>query len=109
VTTTKAVVSDTTQTARATITVVDTAIADAIDGASEIVLGLQSTDADLDLGVQERDMVMQVKAGNEALGTATWEDGTWRFSIDSRHLDSPITFSIVGQTGVAPVTVHFTR
>ena len=109
VTLAKAVYADAVQTAKATVVVVDTTIADAVEGASEIVLGLQGSDADADLGVQERDMVMQAKAGNEVLGTATWQDGEWHFSIDSRHLDRPITFSVVGQTGVAPVTVHFTR
>lgn len=102
-------VSDATQLAKATIVVVDTAIADAVDGTSEIVLGLQSSDAELDLSAQAQEMIMQVKLGNEVLGTATWQDGTWKVSIESRHLSDPLTFSIDGQTGVAPVTVHFTR
>lgn len=104
-----AVVHDASTAARYAISVIDTTVAETSGTATTIVLGLKASDADAGAKAQSKDAWVVAKVGNEVVGSAQMDNGAWTVTIDSRHLSSPITFSVGGHHDIAPLTVHLSR
>lgn len=73
---------------------------------TDIVLGLRDSDVDAGAKASSRDAWVVAKVGNEVVGSAQMDGGRWTVTIESRHLSSPITFSVGGHEDIAPLTVH---
>lgn len=96
-------------TASTTLKVI-TATADSTAATTtDIVLGLQGSDVDAGAKAQSKDAWLVAKVGNEVVGSAQMDGGQWTVTIESRHLSSPITFSVGGQHDIPPMTVHLSR
>lgn len=76
---------------------------------TSIVLGLQESDVDAGAKAQSKDAWLVAKVGNEVIGSAQMDGGQWTVTVESRHLSSPITFSVGGQHDIPPMTVHLSR
>jgi hypothetical protein len=96
-------------TASTTLRVVTATADSTTDTTTDIVLGLQGSDADAGAQAQSKDAWLVAKVGNEVVGSAQMDGGQWTVTIDSRHLSSPITFSVGGQHDIPPMTVHLSR
>jgi hypothetical protein len=83
------------------------------DRATTIVLGLQGSDADFGGSAASKDAWVVAKVGDEVIAKSDCDNGTWTLTIESKHLDSPITFSLGGDdtdpATAAPLTVHLSR
>lgn len=92
-----------------TLKVVDT-VGDRVTGtAMDVVLGLDSTDVDAGAKAQAKDAWVVAKIGNEVVGSGQMDNGQVTVTIESRHYNSPITFTLGGHNDVAPITVHLSR
>lgn len=96
-------------TAATTLKVVTATADSAAATTTDIVLGLQGSDAGAGANAQSKDAWLVAKVGNEVVGSAQMDGGQWTVTIESRHLSSPITFSVGGQHDIPPMTVHLSR
>ncbi|MDP3711744.1 MAG: hypothetical protein Q8R60_04585 [Mycobacteriales bacterium] len=96
-------------TASSTLKVVTATADSATATTTDIVLGLQGSDVEAGAKAQSKDAWLVAKVGNEVVGSAQMDGGQWTVTIESRHLSSPITFSVGGQHDIPPMTVHLSR
>lgn len=105
----EAAVDDASATTTSTLKVLRSTAESATASTMDIVLGLQGSDAGAGAQGSSKDAWVVAKVGNEVVGSAQMDGGQWTVTIESRHLSSPITFSVGGQHDIAPLTVHLSR